>query len=36
MLADGRVEEPLRDPDNHYRLWTEVNVQEIREALGKK
>jgi len=35
MLKDGRIEEPMRDPDNRYRLWTEVNIQQIREALPK-
>lgn len=35
MLADGRIEEPMRDPENRYRLWTEVNIQQIREALAK-
>jgi excisionase family DNA binding protein len=35
MLKDGRIQEPMRNPDNHYRLWTEVNIQEIREALSK-
>lgn len=35
MLADGRIIEPMRNPANQYRLWTEVDIQEIREALGK-
>jgi len=35
MLADGRIEEPMRDPENQYRLWTEVNIQQIREALDR-
>jgi excisionase family DNA binding protein len=33
MLADGRVPEPMRDPRNGYRVWTEVDVQAVREAL---
>lgn len=33
MLADGRIAEPLRNPDNLYRLWTGVDLQAIREAL---
>lgn len=33
MLADGRVAEPMRDPRNGYRVWTEVDVQAVREAL---
>lgn len=35
MLADGRIPEPMRNPENRYRLWTAVDVQNIREALQK-
>lgn len=35
MLADGRILEPMRNPDNQYRLWTAVDLQNIREALQK-
>jgi hypothetical protein len=35
MLADGRIQEPMRNPDNRYRLWSEVDLQAIREALHK-
>jgi excisionase family DNA binding protein len=35
MLADGRIAEPMRNPENRYRLWTEVDIQSIREALGR-
>lgn len=35
MLADGRILEPMRNPENRYRLWTEVDLQSIREALRK-
>jgi DNA-binding transcriptional MerR regulator len=35
MLADGRIQEPMRNPENKYRLWTEVDLQAIREALKK-
>ena len=35
MLADGRIPEPMRNPENQYRLWTEVDIQTIREALGR-
>lgn len=35
MLAAGRIPEPMRNPDNHYRLWSEVDLQAIREALQK-
>jgi len=33
MLSDGRVMEPMRDPSNGYRVWSEVDVQNVREAL---
>jgi hypothetical protein len=35
MLKDGRIEEPMRDPDSGYRLWTEVNIQEITKEQQK-
>lgn len=35
MLVDGRIAEPMRNPENRYRVWTEVDIQNIREALGK-
>ena len=35
MLADGRIPEPMRNPENRYRIWTEVDLQNIREALQK-
>ena len=35
MLADGRISEPMRNPENQYRLWTEVDLQNIREALHR-
>lgn len=35
MLAAGRIPEPMRNPDNQYRLWSEVDLQTIREALQK-
>jgi len=35
MLADGRISEPMRNPQNRYRLWTEVDLQQIREALNR-
>lgn len=33
MLADGRIPEPMRNPDNSYRIWTDVDLQSIREGL---
>ena len=35
MLADGRIPEPMRNPENRYRVWTEVDLQSIRQALQK-
>ena len=35
MLADGRIPEPMRNPDNRYRVWTDVDLQTIREALQR-
>ena len=35
MLSDGRIPEPMRNPDNQYRLWTDVDLQTIRESLPK-
>jgi excisionase family DNA binding protein len=35
MLTDGRIPEPMRDPRNGYRMWTEVEVQAIREMQEK-
>lgn len=33
MLTDGRIDEPMRDPRNGYRVWTEVDVSNVRESL---
>ncbi len=35
MLASGRISEPMRNPENQYRVWTDVDLQAIREALEK-
>jgi len=35
MLVAGRIPEPMRNPENRYRLWTDVDLQAIREALQK-
>lgn len=35
LLAAGRIREPMRNPTNGYRIWTEVDIQELREALRK-
>lgn len=35
MLADGRIQEPMRNFENRYRLWSDVDLQGIREALNR-
>ena len=35
MLSDGRIPEPMRNPENRYRIWTDVDLQTIRETLQK-
>lgn len=35
MLSAGRIPEPMRNPENRYRVWTDVDLQTIREALQK-
>jgi excisionase family DNA binding protein len=33
MLDDGRLDEPMRNPSNGYRIWTDVDVRAIRIPL---
>jgi hypothetical protein len=35
LLVKGKIEEPMRNPENSYRIWTDVDVQAIRETLQK-
>ena len=35
MLASGRIQEPMRNPSNRYRLWSEVDIHSVQEALRK-
>ena len=35
MIADGRIPTPMRDIKNNWRVWTQQDVQEIREGLLK-
>jgi excisionase family DNA binding protein len=35
MLADGRIPEPMRNPENQYRMWTDVDIQSIRQVLQR-
>jgi predicted DNA-binding transcriptional regulator AlpA len=35
MIADGRIPEPVRDEKNNWRVWSQQDVQELREGLMK-
>lgn len=35
MLAAGKIPEPMRNPNNGYRIWSEVDLTAIREALKR-
>ncbi len=35
MLQDGRIPEPVRDPDNNYRIWVPQQVEMIRQELAR-
>jgi predicted DNA-binding transcriptional regulator AlpA len=35
MLQDGRVPEPVRNPNNNYRLWVPQQIEAIRMELSK-
>ena len=35
-LAAGIWPEPMRDPENNYRMWRPVEVQHLREVLERK
>ena len=35
MLRDGRVPEPVRNPDNNYRIWIPQQIEAIRQELSK-
>jgi DNA-binding transcriptional MerR regulator len=32
-LKSEKINEPYRDPDNNYRLWTAEDVERIRQQL---
>lgn len=32
-LKSEKIDEPYRDPDNNYRLWTVEDVQRIRQQI---
>lgn len=35
MIADGRIPRPSRDVKNNWRVWTQQDVQELKEGLVK-
>ena len=35
-LAAGVWEEPMRDPENNYRMWRPAEVQKLREELERE
>jgi hypothetical protein len=35
-LAAGIWEEPMRDPENNYRMWRPGEVQKLREELERE
>ena len=35
MLQDGRIPEPVRNPENNYRLWIPQQIEAIRQELAK-
>lgn len=32
-LKKEKISEPLRDPENNYRLWTAEDIERIRQEL---
>jgi excisionase family DNA binding protein len=36
MLASGRIPEPRRNETNGRRAWSEIDVQELQDNLGKQ
>jgi excisionase family DNA binding protein len=35
MIADGRLPRPSRNNKNNWRIWTQQDVQELKEGLVK-
>jgi predicted DNA-binding transcriptional regulator AlpA len=35
MLQDGRIPEPVRNPENNYRLWIPQQIEAIRLELSR-
>jgi hypothetical protein len=35
MLQDGRIQEPVRNPDNNYRVWIPQEIEAIRQEMSK-
>ena len=32
-MAQGKIPEPLRNPDNNYRLWSLQDVEELQQHM---
>jgi DNA-binding transcriptional MerR regulator len=35
-LEKGKIDEPMREPNSNYRLWTVEDIQRIRYNLSTK
>lgn len=35
MLQDGRIQEPVRNPENNYRVWIPQEIEAIRLEMSK-
>jgi predicted DNA-binding transcriptional regulator AlpA len=35
MLQDGRIQEPVRNPENNYRVWIPQEIEAIRQEMSK-
>jgi hypothetical protein len=35
MIADGRLPKPARNNKNNWRIWTQQEVEELKEVLVK-
>jgi DNA-binding transcriptional MerR regulator len=33
-LEKGKINEPMRDPESNYRLWTAEDIERIRQNLS--
>jgi DNA-binding transcriptional MerR regulator len=35
-LQNGKIDEPMREPNSNYRLWTPEDIERIRYKLSTK